>query len=150
MSQNQQSRDAPVQALDQFAVALQAAIGNLTHELTVVSAVRDGLRSTKPVATVVADVGLAIERSRLTDTIIELDEAFAVTLSNLAGARSGISSATATIENDDAGLSISAASASSVEGQSGSTPFTPSHTRKMIAGTMGLRRTRLKARKTAP
>ena len=75
MSQNQQSRDAPVQALDQFAVALQAAIGNLTHELTVVSAVRDGLRSTKPVATVVADVGLAIERSRLTDTIIELERA---------------------------------------------------------------------------
>lgn len=75
MSQNQQSRDAPVQALDQFAVALQAAIETLTHELTVVNAMRDGLRSTKPVATVVAEVGLSIERSRLTDAIIELERA---------------------------------------------------------------------------
>ena len=75
MSQNRQSRDEPVQAVEQFAVSLQAAIETLTHDLAVVTAIREGLRSTKPVATVVADARLAIERSRLTDAIIELERA---------------------------------------------------------------------------
>ena len=75
MSQNRQSRDEPVQAVEQFAVSLQAAIETLTHDLAVVNAIREGLRSTKPVATVVADARLSIERSRLTDAIIELERA---------------------------------------------------------------------------
>ena len=59
------------------------------------------------------------------DTAVETDEAFSVTLSNPgAGAILGTASATGTIVNDDASLSIAATSADKAEGQSGSTAFT--------------------------
>ncbi len=64
------------------------------------------------------------------DTAVESNETFSVTLSNPgAGAILGTASATGTIVNDDASLSIAATSADKREGQSGSTPFTFTVTR---------------------
>ncbi len=64
------------------------------------------------------------------DTAVESNETFSVTLSNPgAGAILGTASANGVIRNDDASLSISAASAEKAEGQSGSTPFTFTVTR---------------------
>ncbi|WP_428664107.1 beta strand repeat-containing protein [Reyranella sp.] len=58
------------------------------------------------------------------DTAVEANEAFTVTLSSPStGATLGTATATGTILNDDARLSITAVSASKAEGQSGSTPF---------------------------
>ncbi len=58
------------------------------------------------------------------DTIIEPDENFTVTLSNSVGAGLATSAATGTILNDDASLSIAAASATKIEGHSGDSAFT--------------------------
>jgi Ca2+-binding RTX toxin-like protein len=64
------------------------------------------------------------------DTAVEANEAFTVTLSSPStGASLGTATATSTILNDDARLSISAVTASKAEGQSGSTPFTFTVTR---------------------
>jgi Ca2+-binding RTX toxin-like protein len=59
------------------------------------------------------------------DTTVEANEAFTVTLSGpSAGAILGTATATSTILNDDARLSIAAAAASKAEGHSGTTAFT--------------------------
>ena len=60
------------------------------------------------------------------DTSTEFDEMFEVTLSNVTGGYGlNTSSLTATIENDDSSLSISADDAAKNEGQNGdTTPFT--------------------------
>ena len=63
------------------------------------------------------------------DTTIEPDEGLTVTLSNVTGAALGTATATGTIVNDDASLSIAATSASKPEGNSDSTPFTFTVTR---------------------
>ncbi len=64
------------------------------------------------------------------DTAVETNEAFSVTLSNPgAGSILGTASANGIIGNDDASLSIAAASANKREGQSGGTPFTFTVTR---------------------
>ena len=63
------------------------------------------------------------------DTTIEANETFTVTLSNPTAAQLLTPSATATIVNDDASLSIAAASASKAEGDTGFTPFTFTVTR---------------------
>src|SRR5262249_26974632 len=63
------------------------------------------------------------------DTAVEGDEGFAVTLSHAVGANISVASAEGTILNDDASLSISAASADKAEGNAGSTPFTFTVTR---------------------
>jgi hypothetical protein len=59
------------------------------------------------------------------DTVVEANETFALTLSNpSAGATLGTASATGTIANDDAQLSVAALAASTAEGQSGTTALT--------------------------
>ncbi|WP_019500309.1 beta strand repeat-containing protein [Pseudanabaena sp. PCC 6802] len=59
------------------------------------------------------------------DTTVEPDENFTVTLSNQSGANITTATATGTIQNDDAGLAISAdASATQTEGNSGTKAFT--------------------------
>src|SRR5439155_27195388 len=58
------------------------------------------------------------------DTALESDEGFQVTLSSAVGATLLTSSATGTILNDDASLSIAATSAVKSEGNGGSTAFT--------------------------
>ena len=59
------------------------------------------------------------------DTAVEFDEGFTVTLSNASsGTAISTASASGTILNDDAALSIAAASASKAEGNSGNTVFT--------------------------
>ena len=64
------------------------------------------------------------------DTVVEANEAFAVGLSSpSAGVILDTASATGTIVNDDASLSIMATSADKPEGQAGSTPFTFTVTR---------------------
>jgi hypothetical protein len=64
------------------------------------------------------------------DSIVEPDEDFTVTLSNATnGMAIGAASASATILNDDASLSIAAASAIKPEGTGASTPFTFTVTR---------------------
>ena len=63
------------------------------------------------------------------DTTVEPDEGFTVTLSSPTGATLGTASATGTIRNDDASLSIAALSADKTEGQSGSTGYTFTVTR---------------------
>ncbi len=63
------------------------------------------------------------------DASLEPDEAFAVTLLNAIGATLSTSSATATIESDDVGLSIAAKSAVNAEGRDGNTAFTFTVTR---------------------
>ncbi len=89
------------------------------------AAVRDGeLRSR-------ARRAAAITVNVAGDKTVEANEAFAVTLSNPSTEERSWRTATAggTIRNDDARLSIAAASASKAEGQSGSTPFTFTVTR---------------------
>lgn len=64
------------------------------------------------------------------DTAVEADEGFLVTLSNpSSGSSLGTATATGTILNDDASLSISAVNASRAEGHSGNTGFTFAVTR---------------------
>lgn len=69
------------------------------------------------------------------DSSVESDEGFTVTLSNAIGATLGTSTATGTIESDDASLAISTLNSSQSEGNSGSTPFTFNVTR--TGGTSG-------------
>jgi len=64
------------------------------------------------------------------DSLVEGNETFALTLSNpSAGLVLGTASAMGTIQNDDASVSIAAASADKPEGDSGTTPFTFTATR---------------------
>jgi Calx-beta domain-containing protein len=63
------------------------------------------------------------------DASIESDEGFTVTLSNANAASLLTATATGTIVNDDAGLSIAATDASKREGNSGNAPFTFTVTR---------------------
>lgn len=64
------------------------------------------------------------------DTQLEGDEGFIVTLSNpVSGASLGTSTATGTILNDDASVSVAATNASRAEGQSSTTAFTFTVTR---------------------
>ncbi|MGG5809358.1 Calx-beta domain-containing protein [Falsiroseomonas sp. CW058] len=63
------------------------------------------------------------------DTALEADEAFTVTLSSPVGAVISTATATATIRNDDATLSIAGPGASVAEGQAGTTPVTFTVTR---------------------
>src|SRR5439155_18762481 len=63
------------------------------------------------------------------DASIESDEGFLVTLSNAVGMTLGNATATGTILNDDASLSIAATDAVKSEGNSGSTSFTFTLTR---------------------
>src|SRR5205814_1137059 len=64
------------------------------------------------------------------DTLVESNEAFTVKLSNpSAGTVLGTATASGTIRNDDASLSIAATSADKAEGQSGTVPFTFTVTR---------------------
>jgi len=64
------------------------------------------------------------------DSALESNEAFSVTLSNpAAGTSIGTASATGIIRNDDASLSIAAASADKAEDDLGATPFTFTVTR---------------------
>jgi hypothetical protein len=70
------------------------------------------------------------------DTAVEGDEGFAVILSNAVGANISVASAQGTILNDDASLSISAASADKAEGDAGSTAFTFTVTRTGDSATM--------------
>lgn len=60
----------------------------------------------------------------LGDTETELDESFTVSLSNSVGSTIITNTATGVIENDDQSLSIAAASADKVEGNSGTTDYT--------------------------
>ena len=63
------------------------------------------------------------------DTTIEPNEGFTVTLSNPVNAILATATATGTILNDDASVSIAATSANKAEGNSGNTPFTFTATR---------------------
>lgn len=63
------------------------------------------------------------------DTLVEGDEAFQVVLGNPVGAQIQTGSASSTIVNDDASISIVATDASKAEGNSGSTAFTFTITR---------------------
>ena len=63
------------------------------------------------------------------DTSIEQNEGFLVTLSNVVGAGLGTATASGTIVNDDASLSIEATDSAKPEGHPGSTPFTFTVTR---------------------
>ncbi len=63
------------------------------------------------------------------DAAVENNETFTVTLSSPVGGSLGTSTATGTINNDDATLSIAASSASKDEGNGGSTAFTFTVTR---------------------
>jgi len=63
------------------------------------------------------------------DTAVEANEAFAVTLLSASGTTIGTASANGTITNDDASLAISTGTASVVEGNGGTTPYTFTVTR---------------------
>lgn len=63
------------------------------------------------------------------DTLVEGDEAFQVVLGNPVGAQIQTGSASSTIVNDDASISIAATDASKAEGNSGTTAFTFTITR---------------------
>src|SRR5262249_55011744 len=63
------------------------------------------------------------------DTEVENEEGFTVTLSNAVGANIRVGAAQGTIVNDDASLSIAAASADKMEGDNGATAFTFTVTR---------------------
>ena len=63
------------------------------------------------------------------DVTVESDEAFTITLSNAVGGQIQTGTASSTILNDDATISIAAASAVKAEGNSGSTAFTFTITR---------------------
>jgi len=68
------------------------------------------------------------------DTTLETDEAFTVTLSGAVGATIGTAAASATIQNDDATLSIAADQASKAEGNSSPNAFNFSITRSGYVG----------------
>lgn len=63
------------------------------------------------------------------DTLVEGDEAFQIVLGNPVGAQIQTGSASSTIVNDDASISITATDASKAEGNSGTTAFTFTITR---------------------
>lgn len=63
------------------------------------------------------------------DTLVEDDEAFQIVLGNPVGAQIQTGSASSTIVNDDASISITATDASKAEGNSGTTAFTFTITR---------------------
>ncbi|RIA18621.1 Calx-beta domain-containing protein [Ectopseudomonas oleovorans] len=63
------------------------------------------------------------------DTLVEGDETFQIVLGNPVGAQIQTGSASSTIVNDDASISIAATDASKVEGNSGTTAFTFTITR---------------------
>lgn len=63
------------------------------------------------------------------DTLVEGDEAFQIVLGNPVGAQIQTGSASSTIVNDDASISIAATDASKAEGNSGTTAFTFTITR---------------------
>ncbi len=58
------------------------------------------------------------------DSLLELNETFAVTLSNAVAATLGVATATGTITNDDAVPTVSVANTSVLEGNQGVTPLT--------------------------
>ncbi len=63
------------------------------------------------------------------DTLVEGDESFDIVLGNASGAQIQTGSASSTILNDDASISIAATDASKAEGDSGTTAFTFTITR---------------------